>query len=53
MYFWGLIGSPLALILPDLNVSYVSIKFWAFMISHSMNIIAVVYMMIAYGYRPT
>jgi hypothetical integral membrane protein (TIGR02206 family) len=53
MYFWSLIGSTLAMILPDLNVSYTSITFWAFMISHSMNIIAVVYMMIAYKYRPT
>lgn len=53
MYFWGLIGSPLAMILPDLNVPYASIAFWAFMISHSMNIIAVVYMITAYKHRPT
>lgn len=53
MYFWSFIGSPFAMFLPDLNASYLSITFWAFMISHSMNIIAVVYMMIAYKYRPT
>jgi hypothetical integral membrane protein (TIGR02206 family) len=52
MYFWSLIGSPLAMILPDLNVSYTSITFWVFMISHSMNIIAIVYMMTIYKYRP-
>lgn len=54
MYFWGLIGSPLAIIFPsDLNYSYNSIIFWQFMISHFLNIIIVVFMIIAYKFRPT
>lgn len=53
MYFWCLVGSPLALLFPDLNVSYRNVSFWAFMISHSMNIIAVVYMMALHKYRPS
>jgi hypothetical integral membrane protein (TIGR02206 family) len=54
LYFWGLIGSPIAILLPGgLNVTYSSPVFWQFMISHSLNVISILFMIIAYRYRPT
>jgi hypothetical integral membrane protein (TIGR02206 family) len=53
VYFWGLIGSPLAMVFPDLSATYRDISFWQFMSSHSLNVISVIFMMTAYKYRPT
>jgi hypothetical integral membrane protein (TIGR02206 family) len=53
LYFWGLIGSPLALIIPGgLNCTYNSLEFWQFIIAHSLNIISILYFIFAYKYRP-
>ena len=53
LYFWGLIGSPVALIIPgDLNYTYSSPVFWQFMLAHALNIISILYLMFAYKYRP-
>lgn len=53
LYFWSLIGSPIALIIPgDLNYSYASPIFWQFIIAHSLNIFSIFYMIFAYKYRP-
>jgi hypothetical integral membrane protein (TIGR02206 family) len=52
-YFWGFIGSSLALIFPNLHVSYHHFSFWAFMLTHSLNLIALVFMMSIEQYKPT
>ncbi len=53
LYFWGFIGSTLALIFPHLHATYRHFHFWAFMLSHSLNLIALLYMMSVEKYRPT
>jgi hypothetical integral membrane protein (TIGR02206 family) len=52
-YFWGFIGSSLALIFPSLHISYHHFPFWAFMLTHSLNIISLVFMMSIEKYKPT
>jgi hypothetical integral membrane protein (TIGR02206 family) len=52
-YFWGFIGSTLALILPVLHATYRHFPFWAFMLTHSLNLIALVLMMVIEKYKPT
>jgi hypothetical integral membrane protein (TIGR02206 family) len=53
VYFWGFIGSSLALIFPSLHVSYHHFPFWAFILTHSLNIISLVFMMSIEKYKPT
>jgi hypothetical integral membrane protein (TIGR02206 family) len=52
-YYWGFIGSTLALLFPNLHVSYHHFPFWAFILTHSLNLIALVFMMAVEHYKPT
>jgi hypothetical integral membrane protein (TIGR02206 family) len=52
-YSWGFIGSSLALLFPNLHVSYHHFTFWAFMLTHSLTIISLVFMMSIENYKPT
>lgn len=52
-YFWGFIGSSIALIFPSVHASYHHFSFWAFMLTHSLNIISLVFVMSIEKYKPT
>jgi hypothetical integral membrane protein (TIGR02206 family) len=53
VYFWGCLGSILALIFPDLPVTYAHFRFWIFMLSHTLNLVALAWMIALNEYRPT
>lgn len=52
-YFWGLIGSTLALLFPNLHVTYHHFAFWAFMLTHALNLFSLVFMISIEKYQPT
>lgn len=47
------IGSVAALLTPDLPVGFPDIRFLLFFLSHSLAVLAVMYGIFAYGFRPT
>jgi hypothetical integral membrane protein (TIGR02206 family) len=53
LFFWCLAGAGNGLITPDLlSYSYPHFKYWIFFSAHGANVTAVVFMTVAYGYRP-
>ena len=52
-YFWGLIGSTLALLFPNLHISYRHFPFWVFMLTHAINLISLAFVIFVEKYRPT
>jgi hypothetical integral membrane protein (TIGR02206 family) len=54
LYFWGLAGAGNGLITPDLLIyGFPHFRFWLFFTAHGGIIIAIAFMTLAYGYRPT
>ena len=53
IYFWGLGGAVQALLTPDLTWEFPHFGYLQYFISHSLIIIACVYMTFVVGYRPT
>ncbi len=53
VYFWGLGGTLQAVLTPDLPVSYPDPAYLAFFVSHGGIILAILYMTLAYRWRPT
>jgi hypothetical integral membrane protein (TIGR02206 family) len=53
IYFWGFGGAIQALLTPDLNWEFPHFGYLQYFISHSLIIIACVYMTFVVGYRPT
>lgn len=53
LFFWCLAGAGNGLITPDLlSYSYPHFKYWIFFSAHGANVTAVIFMTVAYGYRP-
>lgn len=53
-YFMGILGASMALLTPDLmNYGFPHYRFIEFLLLHGMVIIAVVYMTVVEGFRPT
>lgn len=53
MYFWGLGGATMAILTPDLQFDFPHPVYITFFTSHALIIVAVLYMMLNFGYRPT
>jgi hypothetical integral membrane protein (TIGR02206 family) len=53
LYFWGWAGATQALITPDVLYGFPHLAYWVFFISHASIFLALVFMTVAYGYRPT
>lgn len=52
-YFWGLAGATIALLTPDLSVTWPHSDYIMFFSAHFLIIFAVVFMIVMYDYRPT
>lgn len=53
LYFWCLAGSGNGLITPDLMAySFPHFKYWIFFSAHGANITVIIFMAVAYGFRP-
>jgi len=52
-YFWGMAGSMQALLTPDLPVGFPSLAFIGFFLGHGLVILAVIFAIAAYDFRPT
>jgi hypothetical integral membrane protein (TIGR02206 family) len=53
LYFWGLVGAAQSIFTPDLEVGNHVFLFITYFLSHWMIILAVLYMIIIYDFRPT
>jgi hypothetical integral membrane protein (TIGR02206 family) len=53
VYFWGCLGSLLAVIFPDLHATYNHFRFWVFMLTHTLNLCTLAFMIAIIGYKPT
>jgi len=53
IYFWGIGGAIQALLTPDLVYEFPHFEYLQYFISHSLIIIACIYMTFVVGYRPT
>ena len=53
MYFWGLVGAIQAIVTPDLEINQHTFLFVTYFLSHWMIIVAVLYRIFVYSYRPT
>jgi hypothetical integral membrane protein (TIGR02206 family) len=53
VYFWGLGGATMAILTPDVQFDFPHPVYVTFFTSHALIIVAVCYMMLNYGYRPT
>ncbi len=51
-FYWGLIGAPVALLLPDLHVGVAEYWFWQFFIRHAFIVVGVLYAVFGLGMRP-
>jgi hypothetical integral membrane protein (TIGR02206 family) len=53
LFFWCLAGAGNGLITPDLlTYSYPHFKYWIFFSAHGANVTTIVFMTVAYGFRP-
>jgi hypothetical integral membrane protein (TIGR02206 family) len=52
-YFWGLAGTLQAVLTPDLNFDFPDLRFITFFVSHCGIIVALVYLTLGLGFRPT
>ena len=52
-YFWGLAGTLQAVLTPDLNFDFPDLRFITFFASHCGIIVALVYLTLGMGFRPT
>ena len=52
-YFLAMAGSISALLMPDLLYGFPDPRFLVFFISHGLSLLAVLYAVFGYGYRPT
>lgn len=54
LYFWGLGGATQAIVTPDIGeFTFPHYVFYQFFLSHALIIIAVIYIIIAFKFRPT
>ena len=54
LYFWCLAGAGNGLFTPDIVIyGFPHARYWIFFISHGANVCAILFMVIAYGYRPS
>lgn len=54
LYFWGLGGATQAILTPDIGeFTFPHFAFYQFFLSHSLIIITVIYLIVAYRFRPT
>jgi hypothetical integral membrane protein (TIGR02206 family) len=51
-YFWGIGGTLQAIITPNLQFGFPSLRFISFFVAHSGIIIGIVFLMLIYGFRP-
>ncbi len=51
-YFWGLAATLQAIVTPNLDVGFPSVRFVTFFVAHCGIVISVVYMILAFGLRP-
>ena len=51
-YFWGIGGTLQAIITPNLRFGFPDLRFISFFVAHSGIIIGIVFLMLAYGFRP-
>lgn len=52
-YFLAMAGSVIALLTPDLEHGFPDPRFLSFFFSHSLSVLAVLYAVFGYGFRPT
>jgi hypothetical integral membrane protein (TIGR02206 family) len=53
VYFWGLGGATMAILTPDVQFDFPHPVYITYFTSHALIIVAVCYMTLNYGYRPT
>lgn len=51
-YFWAMAGSTSALLTPDLQAGFPDPRYLAFFVGHASGIVAVVYAIFGFGFRP-
>ena len=51
-YFWGLAATLQAIVTPNLDVGFPSVRFITFFVAHCGIVISVFFLMLAYGLRP-
>jgi hypothetical integral membrane protein (TIGR02206 family) len=51
-YFWAITGSVIALLTPDLRFGFPDPRFVSFFFGHSLAVLAVLYAILGYGFRP-
>lgn len=51
-YFWAMTGSVIALLTPDLRFGFPDLRFLSFFFGHSLAVLAVLYAIVGYGFRP-
>jgi hypothetical integral membrane protein (TIGR02206 family) len=53
LYFWGWAGATQAMLTPDILYGYPHLAYWIFFVSHASIFLSLVFMTVAYEYRPT
>jgi hypothetical integral membrane protein (TIGR02206 family) len=51
-YFWGLAATLQAIITPNLDVGFPSVRFVSFFVAHCGIVVSVLYMLLGFGLRP-
>ena len=52
-YFWAICASGLAMLTPDLTYGFPDVRYLMFFLGHGLVVLAAVYALAAYGFRPT
>ncbi len=52
-YFWAICASGLAMLTPDLTHGFPDVRYLMFFLGHGLVVLAAVYAIAAYGFRPT